>query len=84
MVWKTTVTGKKPKRTCVILRGLPNSGKSFLAAKIKDAQKVAGKGDTTKVFSIDDYFNSEDGSAGDIALSKVMFRNRCTFHIEIV
>jgi len=45
------------KRKCVIMRGLPGSGKSYLAKKIasewKDGESV--------VLSTDDYFMNEKG-----------------------
>ncbi|XP_062556485.1 YLP motif-containing protein 1-like isoform X2 [Armigeres subalbatus] len=46
---------KRPPRICFILRGIPGSGKSYLARLIKDCEVKHG-GQAPRVLSIDDYF----------------------------
>ena len=46
---------KRPKRIAIIMRGIPGSGKSFIARKLRDAEMAAG-GEAPRVHSIDDYF----------------------------
>lgn len=46
---------KRPPRICFILRGVPGSGKSYLARLIKDCEVKHG-GQAPRVLSIDDYF----------------------------
>jgi len=45
----------RPKRILVVLRGLPGSGKSFLAKKMRDVEVEEG-GEPPRVHAIDDYF----------------------------
>jgi hypothetical protein len=45
----------RPKRILVVLRGLPGSGKSFLAKKMRDVEVEEG-GEPPRVHSLDDYF----------------------------
>ncbi|XP_013172902.1 PREDICTED: uncharacterized protein LOC106121689 isoform X1 [Papilio xuthus] len=47
----------RPKKIAIILRGLPGSGKSYLAKLIRD--KEAEHGGTARIMSIDDYFMQE-------------------------
>jgi YLP motif-containing protein 1 len=46
---------KRPPRLLLVLRGLPGSGKSHLARKIKEVEVEQG-GSAPRVHSIDDYF----------------------------
>ncbi|KXJ76511.1 hypothetical protein RP20_CCG009538 [Aedes albopictus] len=46
---------KRPPRICFIMRGVPGSGKSYLARLIKDCEVKHG-GQAPRVLSIDDYF----------------------------
>ncbi|XP_055632525.1 uncharacterized protein LOC129773002 isoform X2 [Toxorhynchites rutilus septentrionalis] len=46
---------KRPQRMCFIFRGLPGSGKSYLARMIKECEVKHG-GQAPRVLSIDDYF----------------------------
>ncbi|KAF5834235.1 hypothetical protein DUNSADRAFT_9188, partial [Dunaliella salina] len=48
----------RPKRILIVLRGLPGSGKSFLAKKIRDVEVEEG-GEPPRVHAIDDYFVAE-------------------------
>ncbi|KPJ06542.1 YLP motif-containing protein 1 [Papilio machaon] len=47
----------RPNKIAIILRGLPGSGKSYLAKLIRD--KEAEYGGTARIMSIDDYFMQE-------------------------
>mmetsp|Transcript_20190 Transcript_20190/g.20290 ORF Transcript_20190/g.20290 Transcript_20190/m.20290 type:complete len:653 (-) Transcript_20190:219-2177(-) len=49
---------KRPKRLCILLRGLPGSGKSTIAKQIRDIEKARWV--SIRIFSIDDYFLSDD------------------------
>lgn len=48
----------RPKRVSIVLRGLPGSGKSYLAKKMKDVEVQQG-GDAPRIHAIDDYFVTE-------------------------
>ncbi|XP_013136278.1 PREDICTED: YLP motif-containing protein 1-like isoform X2 [Papilio polytes] len=48
----------RPNKIVIFLRGLPGSGKSYLAKLIRD--KEAEYGGTARIMSIDDYFMQED------------------------
>ena len=45
----------RPKRLAIVLRGLPGSGKSHIAKKLKDIETQQG-GDAPRIHAIDDYF----------------------------
>ena len=45
----------RPKRVTIILRGLPGSGKSAAARKLREVELAHG-GEAPRVHSIDDYF----------------------------
>ena len=45
----------RPRRVAIVLRGLPGSGKSFIAKKLKDIEVQQG-GDAPRIHAIDDYF----------------------------
>lgn len=49
----------RPKRICIILRGPPGSGKSYVARLIKDKELEMG-GANPRILSIDDYFIIEN------------------------
>lgn len=49
----------RPKRICIILRGPPGSGKSYVARLIKDKELEMG-GANARILSIDDYFIIEN------------------------
>ena len=45
----------RPKRIAIILRGLPGSGKSAAARKLRELELASG-GEAPRVLSLDDYF----------------------------
>ena len=45
----------RPKRLAIVLRGLPGSGKSHIARKLKDVETQQG-GEAPRIHAIDDYF----------------------------
>ena len=45
----------RPKRLAIVLRGLPGSGKSHIAKKLKEVEIEQG-GDAPRIHAIDDYF----------------------------
>jgi hypothetical protein len=45
----------RPKRVAIILRGIPGSGKSAAARKLREVELAHG-GEAPRVHSIDDYF----------------------------
>jgi len=49
----------RPDRVCVILRGLPGSGKTHVAQKMRDIEKAAPDGLQPRILSLDDYFLTE-------------------------
>lgn len=49
----------RPKKICIILRGPPGSGKSYVAKLIKEKEKEMS-GHNPRVLSIDDYFLIEN------------------------
>ena len=49
----------RPKKICIILRGPPGSGKSYVAKLIKEKEKEMS-GNNPRVLSIDDYFLVEN------------------------
>ncbi|XP_013114584.2 putative uncharacterized protein DDB_G0282133 isoform X1 [Stomoxys calcitrans] len=49
----------RPKKICIILRGPPGSGKSYVAKLIKEKEKEMS-GNNPRVLSIDDYFLIEN------------------------
>lgn len=46
---------QRPSKICFVMRGLPGSGKSYLARMIKDCEVKQG-GQAPRVLSLDDYF----------------------------
>lgn len=46
---------QRPSKICFVMRGLPGSGKSYLARAIKDCEVKQG-GQSPRVLSLDDYF----------------------------
>ena len=47
--------GSRPRRIAIIMRGLPGSGKSAAARKLREVELAHG-GEPPRVHSIDDYF----------------------------
>ena len=54
---------QRPARLLLVLRGLPGSGKSHLAKKIKEVEVEQG-GQAPRIHSIDDYFMTVSGPCG--------------------
>ena len=52
---KMAQAGRKPKKVAVILRGLPGSGKTEIARKLRE-QALERELDAPRIHSIDDYF----------------------------
>lgn len=52
----------RPARILIVLRGLPGSGKSFLAKKLRDAEVEEG-GEAPRLHALDDYFVAVSGCA---------------------
>ncbi|CBI15263.3 unnamed protein product, partial [Vitis vinifera] len=48
----------RPDHVVIILRGLPGSGKSYLAKMLRDLEVESG-GDAPRIYSMDDYFMTE-------------------------
>lgn len=46
---------KRPKLIAVVIRGLPGSGKSLIARRLRDAELATG-GSAPRIHCIDDYF----------------------------
>lgn len=46
---------KRAKLIAVVIRGLPGSGKSLIARRLRDAE-VAARGSAPRIHCIDDYF----------------------------
>lgn len=57
-IFKQPYRATRPDRIVVILRGLPGSGKSYLAKMIRDVE-VENGGDAPRIHSMDDYFMTE-------------------------
>lgn len=55
---KMAQAGRKPKKVAVILRGLPGSGKTEIARKLRE-QALERALDAPRIHSIDDYFMAE-------------------------
>jgi Mrp family chromosome partitioning ATPase len=68
---------RRPKRVAVVLRGLPGSGKSLVAQRLREAEAAAGDA-TPRVHSIDDYFVTVSGFAFYILLCMLCWRVLCT------
>ena len=64
----------RPKRVSIVLRGLPGSGKSYLAKKMK-AVEVEQGGDAPRIHAIDDYFVTvRDASSNAVWTKSLMAR----------
>ncbi|KAM1377580.1 hypothetical protein TB2_039038 [Malus domestica] len=59
----------RPDHFVIILRGLPGSGKSYLAKMLRDLE-VENGGDAPRVHSMDDYFMTEVEKVQEIDVSK--------------
>eukprot|EP00057_Strongylocentrotus_purpuratus_P025344 XP_011679818.1 PREDICTED: YLP motif-containing protein 1 [Strongylocentrotus purpuratus] len=67
---------KRPAKICMILRGPPGSGKSYIAKLIKD-REIQNRGPSPRMLCLDDYFMSEkektekDAETGKIVKKRV-------------
>lgn len=57
-LFKPPHRASRPDHFVIILRGLPGSGKSYLAKMLRDIE-VENGGDTPRIHSMDDYFMTE-------------------------
>ena len=53
---------RRPKRIAVIMRGLPGSGKSWLARQLRELE-LKNQAEAPRIHAIDDYFVSVSGAA---------------------
>ncbi|CAD7701841.1 unnamed protein product [Ostreobium quekettii] len=58
LLQKMAQAGRKPKKVAAILRGLPGSGKTEIARKLKEQALACGL-EAPRIHSIDDYFMTE-------------------------
>lgn len=58
-IFDTPGRDARPKRICIVLRGIPGSGKSHLARIIKTWEVAAGGPSAPRILSLDDYFLEE-------------------------
>ncbi|KAJ7564448.1 hypothetical protein O6H91_02G017900 [Diphasiastrum complanatum] len=68
----------RPERFVIILRGLPGSGKSYLAKALRDVEVMNG-GNAPRIHSMDDYFMAEveeDQADGDGSTSASTYRGK--------
>lgn len=68
----------RPPKICVILRGLPGSGKSSLARQIRDIEKNYNV--MTRILSIDDYFMSEFDDKAEAMMAKITNSDSVTLY----
>lgn len=65
----------RPERFVIILRGLPGSGKSYLAKALRDVELMNG-GTAPRIHSMDDYFMTEvekvEGEEGGLNSSSIV------------
>lgn len=55
MVYILSGRSQRPARIAIILRGLPGSGKSHIAKKLKELE-VENGGEAPRIHALDDYF----------------------------
>ncbi|KAI4343843.1 hypothetical protein L6164_011145 [Bauhinia variegata] len=65
----------RPDHIVIILRGLPGSGKSYLAKMLRDLELENG-GDAPRIHSMDDYFMTEVEKVEDNGTSKSLSSGR--------
>ncbi|KAM7479986.1 hypothetical protein LguiA_028199 [Lonicera macranthoides] len=68
-IFKQPHRSNRPDRIVIILRGLPGSGKSYLAKMLRDLE-VENGGDAPRIHSMDDYFMTEVEKAEESDASK--------------
>ncbi|KAL4559232.1 hypothetical protein LXL04_031367 [Taraxacum kok-saghyz] len=68
-IFKQPHRASRPDHLVIILRGLPGSGKSYLAKVLRDIE-VENGGEAPRIHSMDEYFMTEVEKAEDSELSK--------------
>ncbi|KAL1068460.1 hypothetical protein V6Z11_D12G199300 [Gossypium hirsutum] len=68
-LFKMPHRASRPDHIVIILRGLPGSGKSYLAKMLRDLE-VENGGDAPRIHSMDDYFMTEVEKDEEIEVSK--------------
>ncbi|XP_074348755.1 uncharacterized protein LOC141687403 isoform X2 [Apium graveolens] len=68
-IFKQPHRASRPDQIVIILRGLPGSGKSYLAKILRDLE-VENGGDAPRIHSMDDYFMTEVEKVVDSEFSK--------------
>lgn len=68
-IFKQPHRASRPDHLVIILRGLPGSGKSYLAKVLRDIE-VDNGGEAPRIHSMDEYFMTEVEKAEDSELSK--------------
>ncbi|GJY32219.1 YLP motif-containing protein 1 [Tanacetum coccineum] len=68
-IFKHPHRASRPDHMVIILRGLPGSGKSYLAKLLRDIE-VENGGEAPRIHSMDEYFMTEVEKAVDSELSK--------------
>lgn len=68
-IFKQPHRATRPDHIVIILRGLPGSGKSYLAKILRDLE-VENGGDAPRIHSMDDYFMTEVEKVEDSEFSK--------------
>ncbi|XVE56989.1 hypothetical protein DITRI_Ditri04bG0055600 [Diplodiscus trichospermus] len=68
-LFKMPHRASRPDHIVIILRGLPGSGKSYLAKMLRDIE-VENGGDAPRIHSMDDYFMTEVEKDEDAEVSK--------------
>ncbi|KAH7550345.1 hypothetical protein JRO89_XS13G0175000 [Xanthoceras sorbifolium] len=76
-LFKQPLRASRPDHIVIILRGLPGSGKSYLAKMLRDLE-VENGGDAPRIHSMDDYFMTEVDKVeeGDVSQSATSFRSK--------
>nr|XP_043635824.1 uncharacterized protein LOC122606976 [Erigeron canadensis] len=68
-IFKHPHRASRPDHLVIILRGLPGSGKSYMAKMLRDVE-VENGGEAPRIHSMDEYFMTEVEKAEDSELSK--------------
>ncbi|KAK0586524.1 hypothetical protein LWI29_008368 [Acer saccharum] len=76
-LFKQPLRASRPDHIVIILRGLPGSGKSYLAKMLRDLE-VENGGDAPRIHSMDDYFMTEVEKVeeGDVSQSSTSLRSK--------
>ncbi|KAK2663985.1 hypothetical protein Ddye_002559 [Dipteronia dyeriana] len=76
-LFKQPLRASRPDHIVIVLRGLPGSGKSYLAKILRDLE-VENGGDAPRIHSMDDYFMTEVEKVeeGDVSQSSTSLRSK--------